>query len=190
MVPPKRKGTGTPEKAESSTKRQALTTPSPPPLTHSSSASPSDNEAITPRHNGTKQKSGHYSINDTGIEYLWYECKVLVDTLGTNQPPLMRVIVLDDEDTLPVYGNPMEMDIRMLVERRTDNWLHETVTLHFRRDTRDDVRRNLPYELVFVFLGEEGYPKGKEEFETNLIRDPAQDIPRRPSARPNFGFLV
>ena len=174
MVPPKRKNTGTPEKAESSTKRQALTVPSPPGLTHSSSESPPCEGPITPRHNGTKQKSGHYSIKDTGIEYLWYECKVLVDTLGTNQPPLLRVLVRDDEDTLPVHGNPMEMDIRMLVEGRVDNWLNETVTLHFRRDTRDATRRNNPYELVFVFLGEEGYPRGKEYFETNLLSEPAQ----------------
>ena len=174
MAPPKRKDTGIPEKAESSTKRQALTVPSPPPMTNSSSESPPSDGIITPRHNGTKQKSGHYSIKETGIEYLWYECTVLVDTLGTNQPPLLRVLVKDDEDTLPIWGNPLEMDIRMLVEGRVDNWLNETATLHFRRDTRSDTRRNDPYELVFVFLGEEGYPRGKEYFETNLLSKPAQ----------------
>ena len=183
MVPPKRKDPGTPEKGESSTKRQALAVPSPPGapgspgapgLSNSASATPPSEGLITPRHNGTKQKSGHYSIKDTGIEYLWYECKVLIDTLGTRQPPLLRVIVRDDEDTLPIWGNPMEMDIRMIVIGRVDNWLHETVTLHFRRDTRNPVARNLPYELVFVFLGEEGYPRGKEEFETNLLSEPAQ----------------
>ena len=177
MPPPKRKDTGTPEEAESSTKRQALTVPSPPAapsLTNSPSQSPSGDEAITPRHNGPKQKSGHYSIKELGVEYLWYECKVLIDTLGTRQPPLLRVIVEDDEDTLPVHGNPMEMDIRMLVVVRVDNWLQETVTLHFRRDTRNETQRNNPYELFFIFLGREGYPKGKEYFETNLIREPAQ----------------
>lgn len=176
MPPPKRKELGTPEKGESSSKRQALAVPSPGPpgLTSSSSESPPSEGAITPRHNGTKQKSGHYSIKEKGIEYLWYECKVLVDTLGTNQPPLLRVIVEDDEDTLPVYGNKPEMDIRMLVEGRVDNWLNEVVTLHFRRDTRDRIQRNNPYELVFIFLGREGYPRGKEYFETNLLSEPAQ----------------
>ena len=76
MAPPKRKDTGTPEKAESSTKRQALTVPSPPPMTNSSSESPPSDGIITPRHNGTKQKSGHYSIKEFGVEYLWYECTV------------------------------------------------------------------------------------------------------------------
>ena len=179
MVPPKRKDR-TPEKGESSTKRQALAVPSPsgapgtPGLSNTSSESPPSDGLITPRHNGTKQKSGHYSIKDTGIEYLWYECKMIIDTLGTRQPPLMRVIVLDGEDTLPIWGNPMEMDIRMLVEGRVDNWINETVTLHFRRDTRNPTARNLPYELVFLFLGEEGYPRGKEYYETNLLSEPAQ----------------
>lgn len=179
MTPPKRKDPVTPEKAESSTKRQALSVPSPggppvPGLTDSSSESPPSEGPITPRHNGTKQKSGHYTVRDGGIEYLWYECTVIVDTHGTNQPPLLRVLVKDDEDTLPIRGNPGEMDIRMYVEGRVDNWLNETVTLHFRRNTRDVLRRNRSYQLVFVFLGEEGYPRGKEEFETNLLSEPAQ----------------
>ena len=186
MAPPKRKDL-TPEKGESSSKRQTLSVPNPggppsgtpagppvPSLTPSGSESPPSDGLITPRHNGTKQKSGHYTIRDMGIEYLWYECTVLVDTLGTNQPPLLRVLVKDDEDSLPIRGNPLEMDIRSVVIGRVDNWLNETVTLHFRRDTRDATRRNSGYVLVFVFFGEEGYPRGKEDFETNLISAPAQ----------------
>ena len=180
MAPPKRKGTVTPEKAESSTKRQTLgvpspqglAVPSPPGMTNSSSESPPSEGAITPRHNGTKQKSGSYKVKD--IEYLWYECTVLVNTFGTDQPPLLRVLVCDDEDTLPVYGNKMEMDIHMAVRDREENWLNQVVTLQSRRDTRDELRRNNHYELVFIFLGHEGYPRGKEWFETNLLSEPAQ----------------
>ena len=102
------------------------------------------------------------------IEYLWFECTVIEDTFGTNRPPLIRVRILGEEDKLPLPFGPSEMDIEKSAQDKVDDWKGKIVTLHWRRDTRSPLSCNGPYELQFMFLGREGYPKGRDDWETNL----------------------
>ena len=180
MPPPKRKGTGTPEEAESSAKRQELSVPSPPSLTNSAGQTPTGHtpprqRAFTPPEGGTRQTSGRLGRSrDPNGDYTWRQCWVTEDTFGEKENPVMHVVVEDDEDPLPIWGNPREMDLGLQVANRDKNWKGELVTVHFRLDIQNTHRRNHHFEPTHTFLGPEGYPKGEDDFNNSDIRTRAQ----------------